>query len=230
MTNMFLLDIGRLSGEKTRDSNAALYCVGKQHSVHRGGTLGVCMAKSRLKPSSVRIVARGSLTGAAKARAAMFRDVVTLFYATTGRLRSLKRLVASSVGLNSADYSIVAALYRLNTEQGVRIREIAEYLHLSPENVTTAVHRLVSQKWVVKSDHPSDARAVTLKLSAVARRRIDALTTELREINDIWFKEMSTAQIQQLIEYLEAILDGFDAAHEKAKEKFLSKNRSWAID
>jgi DNA-binding MarR family transcriptional regulator len=188
------------------------------------------MAKARSKPSSTRIRTRGSLAGSDKARATMFRDVVTLFYATTGRLRSLKRLVASSIGLNSADYSIVAALYRLNTEQGVRVKEVAEYLHLSPENITTAVQRLVSEKWVVKSDHPSDARAVTLKLSASARKRIDALTTELREINDLWFKEMSTTQIQQLIEYLETVLDGFDIAHEKAKEKFQSKGRSWDVD
>ena len=56
------------------------------------------------------------------ARQAMsFRDLVMLFYATTGRLQRLKRVVASSVGLNSAEYSIVAALYRLGPKRGIRV-------------------------------------------------------------------------------------------------------------
>ncbi len=157
----------------------------------------------------------------------MFRDVVMLFYATTGRLRRLKRLVASSVGLSSADYSIVAALYRLNHQPGVRIKEIADYLHVSPENVTTAVQRLASQGWVKKADHPSDARGVTLRLSSAATKRIDQLTKELREINDIWFAEMSTKEINFLIGYLGKILDGFDSAYERTRDKFGVKPEGW---
>jgi DNA-binding MarR family transcriptional regulator len=162
-----------------------------------------------------------------RARAEMFRDLVMLFYATTGRLRTLRRLVASSVGLSSADYSIVAALYRLNHRPGVRIKEIADYLHLSPENVTTAVQRLAGQNWVKKADHPSDARGVTLRLSSDATKRIDALTAELREINELWFAEMTTAEIKSLIVYLDKVLDGFDPAYERARDKFAVKPRGW---
>src|SRR5436853_1764876 len=68
------------------------------------------------------------------ARSAMFRDVVMLLYATTGRLQRLKRVVASSVGLNSAEYSIVAALYRLGPDSGIRVRDVAKYLHMAPDN------------------------------------------------------------------------------------------------
>ena len=129
------------------------------------------------------------------ARQAMFRDLVMLFYATTGRLQRLKRVVASSVGLNSAEYSIVAALYRLGPKRGIRVREIADYLHMAPENVTTAVGKLVETKWVIKTIDPSDARAVTLRLHSAARKRIDMLTSELREINDVRFQEMTAAEI-----------------------------------
>jgi DNA-binding MarR family transcriptional regulator len=156
----------------------------------------------------------------ANARPAMFRDVVMLLYATTGRLQRLKRLVASTVDLNSAEYSIVAALYRLGPKAGARVRDIAQYLHLAPENVTTAVGRLVRAKWVVKAIDPSDARAVTLTLHRSARQRIDELTDELMEINDVWFRDMAPAEIQQFSEYLERLLDGFDAAYQKASEKF----------
>src|SRR5690242_1710484 len=76
-------------------------------------------------------------------RPAMFRDLVMLLYATTGRLQRLKRLVASVVGLNSAEYSIVAALYRLGPNSGIRVRDIGNYLHMAPENVTTVVGKLV---------------------------------------------------------------------------------------
>jgi DNA-binding MarR family transcriptional regulator len=156
------------------------------------------------------------------ARAAMFRDVVMLLYATTGRLQRLKRVIASSVGLNAAEYSIVAALYRLGPNSGIRVIDIAKYLHMAPENVTTAVGRLVKAKWVVKAFDPRDARAVTLTLHRSARQRIDRLTKELAEVNDVWFRDMDPTEIHQLTKYLESILDGFDAAYQRAWEKFQS--------
>jgi DNA-binding MarR family transcriptional regulator len=156
----------------------------------------------------------------------MFRDVVMLLYATTGRLQRLKRLIASTVDLNSAEYSIVAALYRLGPQSGIRVRDVAQYLHMAPENVTTAVGRLVKTKWVVKAIDPSDARAVTLTLHRSARQRIDRLTEELADVNDIWFRDMTPTEIHQLSRYLERVLDGFDAAYQRAADKFrMSLNR-----
>jgi DNA-binding MarR family transcriptional regulator len=173
---------------------------------------------SERTPSTVRPVASRS----PGTRSAMFRDVVMLLYATTGRLQRLKRLVASAVGLNSAEYSIVAALYRLGPKSGIRVRDIAQYLHMAPENVTTAVGQLVKTKWVVKSIDPSDARAVTLTLHRSARQRIDQLTEELVEVNDVWFRDMSPQEIHRLSEYLGRVLDGFDSAYQRASEKFQS--------
>jgi DNA-binding MarR family transcriptional regulator len=153
-------------------------------------------------------------------RSAMFRDVVMLFYATSGRLQRLKRLVASAVDLNSAEYSVVAALYRLGPNASVRVRDVAKYLHMAPENVTTSVGKLVKAKWVVKAIDPGDARAVTLTLHRSARQRIDNLTKELIDVNDVWFRDMDAAEIQQLCQYLERVLDNFDAAYHKARDKF----------
>jgi len=164
-------------------------------------------------------------------RSAMFRDVVMLFYATSGRLQRLKRLVASSVGLNSAEYSIVAALYRLGPKTGIRVRDIAKYLHMAPENVTTAVGKLVKTKWIVKAIDPTDARAVTLTLHRSARQRIDRLTEELVEVNDVWFRDMNAEDIQLLYQYLEQVLDGFDSAYQRAWEKLrspLNRDRDFA--
>jgi len=164
------------------------------------------------------------------ARAAMFRDVVMLLYATTGRLQRLRRLVASSVGLNSAEYSIVAALYRLSPNSATRVVDIAKYLHMAPENVTTAVGRLVRAKWVVKAIDRSDARVVTVTLHRSARQRIDRLTEELAEVNDVWFRDMAPEEIHQLSKYLERVLDGFDAGYQRASEKFQSRlNRNYDL-
>jgi len=182
-------------------------------------------ASERRQSPLVRLVTSSARN--AGARPAMFRDVVMLFYATTGRLQRLKRLIASSVGLNSAEYSIVAALYRLTPKSGSRVREIADYLHMAPENVTTAVGRLVEAKWVIKAIDPSDARAVTLRLHPSARKRIDKLTAELREVNDVWFQDMTAAEIQLLIVFLERVLNGFDAAYQRAKEKFPAQSDQW---
>jgi DNA-binding MarR family transcriptional regulator len=163
----------------------------------------------------------------ADVRPEIFRDVVMLLYATTGRLQRLRRLVASSVGLSAAEYLIVVALYRLGPKSGVRVREIADYLHLAPENVTTAVNKLVSTKWVVKAIDRSDARAVTLRLHSSARKRMDRLTVDLKEVNDIWFHELNAAEMQLLKTCLELVLNGFDAAYQKAGETFRSGAQQW---
>ena len=163
-------------------------------------------------------------------RPEIFRDVVMLLYATTGRLQRLRRLVASAVGLSAAEYLIVVALYRLGPKSGVRVREIADYLHLAPENVTTAVSKLVSAKWVVKAIDRSDARAVTLRLHSSARRRMDRLTVDLKEVNDIWFDELNGAEMQLLKTCLERVLNGFDAAYQKAGETFRTGPQQWHDD
>jgi hypothetical protein len=46
------------------------------------------------------------------------------------------------------------------------------------------------------------------------------LTKELTDVNDVWFRDMDAAEIQQLCEYLERVLDNFDAAYHKARDKF----------
>jgi DNA-binding MarR family transcriptional regulator len=193
--------------------------------MNRRHCIGGCQRQCpSLKPGDIGLGRFGVFEAAPErgvgARAEMFRDVVMLFYATIGRLQRLRRLIASSVDLNSAEYSIVAALYRLGPKSGVRIREIADYLHMTPENVTTAVSKLVATKWVVKTIDPDDARAVTLRLHLSARKKIDLLTEDLGEINDIWFQDMSAADIQLLMVYLGRVLDGFDAAYQRASEKF----------
>ena len=171
--------------------------------------------------NSLERIARTTVRGPAS-RQSMFRDVVMLLYATTGRLQRLRRLIAASVGLNSAEYSIVAALYRLGPNSSIRIKEIADYLHMAPENVTTAVGKLVASKWIIKTLDPQDQRAVTLRLHRTARKRLDKLTDELGDVNDVWFKEMTAAEIQVLITFLKRVLNGFDGALVKAKEKFSS--------
>lgn len=153
-------------------------------------------------------------------RKAIFRDLVMLFYATTGRLKILKRIISSSIGLSSAEYSIVAALYRLGPKSGSRVKEIAEYLHMAPENATTAIKKLVKRNWIIKVIHPTDARAVILRLRPAARKRIDILTNKLRDVNEVWFREMTDAEIQLLIVFMERVLTGFDGALQLTKETF----------
>ena len=106
-----------------------------RHSIKSEHLMPKAKAGERRTPPSLRPVNAPRMSGA---RATMFRDVVMLLYTTTGRLQRLKRLVASTVKLNSTEYSIVAALYRLGPKAGIRVRDIANYLHMAPENVTTA--------------------------------------------------------------------------------------------
>jgi DNA-binding MarR family transcriptional regulator len=185
------------------------------------------MAKRRASSRRPAPRALGVPTRANGIRPETFRDVVMLLYATTGRLQRLRRLVASYLDLNSTEYLIVAALSRLRPKGGVRVREIADYLHMAPENVTTAVGKLVAAKWIVKEVDPSDARAVTLRLQAPMQGRMDRLTDALQEVNAQWFQELNATDLQQLTSYLERVVQGFDAGLHKAEELF--RPRSGAL-
>jgi DNA-binding MarR family transcriptional regulator len=180
---------------------------------------GANLANSAMKPV------------ATSSRQTVYRDVAMLLYATTGRLNSLKRLIASSIGLNSAEYVIVAALHRLGPK-GHRVKEIADYLHMAPENVTIAVGQLVQKKWVLKSIDPTDARAVTLRLHSSGKKRMDKLSQDLRVVSKVWFREMSGTELQSLAIFLERVLNGFDGGYQMAKEilQFEGRDeRDWRI-
>jgi DNA-binding MarR family transcriptional regulator len=180
---------------------------------------------AKIKHGSRRPKQLPTLGATTRIRPEMFRDVVMLLYATTGRLQRLRRLIASSVGLSAAEYLIVASLSRLGS--GVRIRALADYLHLAPENVTTAVNKLVAEKWVIKAIDPSDARAVTLRLHSSARKRMEKVTDDLRGVNDAWFHEFNAAEMQELKIYLERVLNGFDGGYQRARETFRSEPEQW---
>ena len=79
----------------------------------------------------------------------------------------------------------------------------------------------------MKAFDPNDARAVTVTLHRSARQRMDRLTDELAEVNEVWFRDMTPAEIHQFSKYIERVLNCFDDAYEKASDKFRSPlNRS----
>src|SRR5262249_30121459 len=60
---------------------------------------------------------------------AEFREMISLMYAAVGRLTTMRRTLARSLGLTSAQFAVLMTLLRLDTRTGVKIRDIADDLY-----------------------------------------------------------------------------------------------------
>lgn len=151
-------------------------------------------------------------------RDADFREMVGLMYAALGRLQTMRRTLARSMGLSSAEFAVVMAVRRLENESGVRIRRIADDLYVAAANVTATVGRLEESGWVVKTSDPTDSRALGVRLSKRARNRVNALLQELHFVNDVWFRGTTGEELQAIISFYRRLIAQYRAALNKARE------------
>jgi DNA-binding MarR family transcriptional regulator len=116
-----------------------------------------------------------------------FREFVADFYAAVAGAQSLQRALAKSVGLSSAEFSILLATWDLQKRAAVGVTAVAKHLHVAAAHVTAEVGKLVRAGYIKKTQHPKDTRAVILALTKKGEKTLNDLTPLLRDINDRLF-------------------------------------------
>lgn len=140
-------------------------------------------------------------------------DFITLLYAAGNRLLSLRRKVAHSIGLNSPEFAAMLALQRLDKGDGVRIKALADEVHIAATNMTTTVNALHASGWVTKLTDKEDSRAVRISLTDEAHFRLGLLAERIKEINRHWFGvETTEEQLQQSCQVLSALTRNYEHA------------------
>jgi DNA-binding MarR family transcriptional regulator len=134
-----------------------------------------------------------------------FREFIADLFAAVGGMHSLRRALASSVGLSAAEFSIVLATWHLQKKGTVGIITIAKHLHVAAAHVTAEVGQLVARGVLKKKPHPHDTRAVLVVLTNQGTRILTQLVPLLRGINDRLFSGNDASDVATLSRFLKQI-------------------------
>lgn len=146
-----------------------------------------------------------------------FRKLVSLLYAATSRLQAMRRELARSLGLGATDLSVLMTIYTSGASQGLRIKDIADTLHVAAANITASVNNLENSRWIKKSNDSRDSRAILVSLTGEGQKRIDQFVDKLRNVNDIWFKGVSEKESDHVKQFLHRIINQYDSAFHAAR-------------
>jgi DNA-binding MarR family transcriptional regulator len=140
-----------------------------------------------------------------------FRKFVADLFAAVAGMYSLRRALASSVGLSAAAYSVILATWHLQRKGPVGITAIAKQLHVAAAHVTAEVGDLVELGLLSKKPHPRDTRAVLIELTDAGKALLARLTPLLRKINDRLFSGNKPSDIGILSRFVQHLAD--ESAH-----------------
>lgn len=136
-----------------------------------------------------------------------FRNFVADLFAAVAGMQSLRRALASAVGLSAAEYSVLLATWQLQKKGTVGISAIAKHLHVAAAHVTAEVGQLVGKGLLKKRPHPTDTRSVLVELTEAGKNILTALSPLLRKINDRLFsgnKPSDVAILSRFMQHLAA--------------------------
>jgi DNA-binding MarR family transcriptional regulator len=140
-----------------------------------------------------------------------FRKFVADLFAAVAGMYSLRRALASSVGLSAAAYSVLLATWHLQRKGPVGITAIARQLHVAAAHVTAEVGDLVELGLLTKKPHPRDTRAVLIELTEAGKALLARLSPLLRKINDRLFSGNKPSDIGILSRFVQHLAD--ESAH-----------------
>jgi DNA-binding MarR family transcriptional regulator len=140
-----------------------------------------------------------------------FRKFVADLFAAVAGMYSLRRALASSVGLSAAAYSVILATWHLQRKGPVGITAIARQLHVAAAHVTAEVGDLVELGLLTKKPHPRDTRAVLIELTETGKALLARLTPLLRKINDRLFSGNKPSDVAILSRFVQHLAD--ESAH-----------------
>lgn len=127
----------------------------------------------------------------------MFREMIHNSLAFSVRLEAIRDGFAKYIGLTGIQYTILISIAHLDTEKQVGVSEVAKHLSLSGTFVTTETRKLVNMGLITKEVDKDDKRRVSLKLTPLAEKSLEELSTIQSDINDMHFEPLTKGDFQR---------------------------------
>lgn len=148
-----------------------------------------------------------------------FRETVFLMVRALSHLEFCREAFGKRIGLTGSQFATVVGIAYCQGETGVTIRDLAKHVRLAATHITTEVGRLEAKGLLVKRANEEDRRSVLVRLSADGEKLFKELTPYMRDVNDILFNKLSSADMNRLHAILLKFSDNGDRAAEFIKRK-----------
>src|SRR5882757_2909916 len=176
----------------------------------RGGSPAKVAGK-KTRPAPPLTVSRPELLVQGSDRA--FRSLVHGLFGFLARHEAIRAGHGARIGLVGVEYTVLISIGHLTAGEGdVSVNRVAEHLHLSGAFVTTVTNKLLKRKLIHKLPDPKDRRRVRLEVSDEGRARLAELAPVQRQVNDVQFECLSTAEFRSLVSMVERLIESSDRA------------------
>jgi DNA-binding MarR family transcriptional regulator len=157
-----------------------------------------------------------------------FRVFLHAFMVFARRLEGVRSHLAQAVGVSPPQYELLSHLREHSPRGGLTVREAAVRLHCSGAFVTTEAGKLEREGLLIRTRDPDDARRVRLTLTVDCERRMRAIASIQRQLNDALFASLTAKQFQILLEVFPKLAGDGDRAIALAEFQSKSANRKSA--
>ncbi|MCK5247896.1 MarR family transcriptional regulator [Candidatus Bipolaricaulota bacterium] len=133
--------------------------------------------------------------------------LISKIHRLSGRIFS-RMLKEYDIEINPAQGRIVFVLWR---EDGIPIRELAERTSLGKSTLTSMLDRLEAAGYITRVRSEADRRVILVKRTAKDKAAQAAYERVSKAMSDIYYRDLTEAEIDQFERMLERILDNLIA-------------------
>lgn len=142
-----------------------------------------------------------------------FRNLVHGLFAFLARHEAVRAGHGARIGLVGIEYTVLISIGHLAPQEGgVSVNQIAEHLYLSGAFVTSLTNKLLQRGLIHKTPDPNDRRRVRLEISDEGWARLAELAPIQRQVNNVQFDCLSSAEFKQLLGMVERLIDSSNRA------------------
>ena len=142
-----------------------------------------------------------------------FRRLVHGLFGFLARHEAVRSGHAARIGLAGIEYTVLISIRHLAVEEtDISVNRVAEHLFLSGAFVTTVTNKLVKRGLIHKLPDPNDRRRVRLEVSDKGNALLAELAPVQRQVNDVQFGCLTTAEFLHLLDMTERLIDSSDRA------------------
>ena len=137
-----------------------------------------------------------------------FRRMIHRLSVVEERLRHARTYLGRRIGLSGPQYMLLVSVAYLQGATGIAVRSLAKDLRVTSAFITSESGRLIERGLLAKRTNPHDSRSTLVSVTAVGRRRIEALIPEVRKVNNLFFGHVSVGSFRRAKRFLDELADG----------------------
>jgi DNA-binding MarR family transcriptional regulator len=142
-----------------------------------------------------------------------FRRLVHSLFGFLARHEAVRSGHGARIGLVGIEYTVLISIRHLAVgNPDVSVSRVAAHLYLSGTFVTTVTNKLEKLGLIHKLPDPVDRRRVRLEVSDKGNALLAELAPVQRQVNDVQFGCLSTAEFLHLLDMVERLIESSDQA------------------